>query len=687
MSSVAQRFLERVWGEQPKSGFAFLSWFDEAHEWDDLSTRSGNVPVSLPNDGLDVYFAPCLFTERKRRKPYALPGVWLYADLDEVDPKTLTDLLPTLAWTTSKGRYQALWQLKKPLKPATLAKLNQRVTYYTKADKGGWSLTKVLRVPGSVSTKHGYNFAVKLLWDDGPTYAPRDVVDITKGTRTPLTSSELPKDVKIPKVTPSRILRRRKPSARAKKLYKAKEARGDRSARLWELECLLLKAGCTPEETLVVVRKTVWNKYAGQDREVSQLWTEINKAHATLPSSSGGRRRSRSSSKSKSTPASRKRNSKGSRSNSKESSSTRSKSKSSETSRGKRRLKKSSSASKKDQRRLELVDYNDFLAERLKKPGWLVEGVWSENAHGVLAGEAKTYKSVISTDLAVSVASGTPFLGHFKIPATGPVLIIQEENDPGEFQDRLRRIAFSRGLTGHAALEGNSITLEPDVQLPIKVLNNQGFDLTSKEDLAWLRRQCRRLNPALIVLDPFYLMTPGVDENSAAQVGPVLSRLLKMKQHYDVGIQLIHHYRKQNTNAPIYGAARMSGTGVFHRWFESAVYVEKNEKKPFTVRLLPDHRGHAPQGAINITFDLGTDDDLFYEVLISQAKADKASMHLRLEKLLGEKDDWTINDLRVAMGFQSSKPLKAMLEDHGYGLKKVKSGGRGRPRLVVVKES
>jgi len=336
---------------------------------------------------------------------------------------------------------------------------------------------------------------------------------------------------------------------------------------------------------------------------------------------------------------------------------------------------------------LELVDYNDFLAERLKKPGWLVEGVWSENAHGVLAGEAKTYKSVISTDLAVSVASGTPFLGHFKIPATGPVLIIQEENDPGEFQDRLRRIAFSRGLTGHAALEGNSITLEPDVQLPIKVLNNQGFDLTSKEDLAWLRRQCRRLNPALIVLDPFYLMTPGVDENSAAQVGPVLSRLLKMKQHYDVGIQLIHHYRKQNTNAPIYGAARMSGTGVFHRWFESAVYVEKNEKKPFTVRLLPDHRGHAPQGAINITFDLGTDDDLFYEVLISQAKADKASMHLRLEKLLGEKDDWTINDLRVAMGFQSSKPLKAMLEDHGYGLKKVKSGGRGRPRLVVVKES
>lgn len=683
--SVAVDFLERVWGNQPESGFAFLSWFDTAHEWDELSTRSSNAPQSLPNDGLDVYFAPCLFTKRKRQKPYAKAGIWLYADLDEVDPKTLTDLIPTLAWATSKGRYQALWQLDKPLKPELLAKLNQRVTYYTEADKGGWSLTKVLRVPGSTSTKHGYNFAVKLLWDDGPTYSPRQVVRITKGTRTPLTSSELPKDVKIPKVTPSRILRRRNPSARAKKLYKAKEARGDRSARLWELECLLLKAGCTPEETLVVVRRTVWNKYAKQDREISQLWTEINKAAASLPN----RKRKRSKSKSTSTSGrskSRRRNSKDSRSRSKEPSSTRSKSKSNETSRGKRRLKKSRNASKKGQRQLELVDYNHFLAERLKKPGWLVEGVWSENAHGVLAGEAKTYKSVISTDLAVSVASGTPFLHHFKIPATGPVLVIQEENDPGEFQDRLRRIAFSRGLTGHAAIEGNSLTIEPDIDLPIHLLNNQSFDLTSKEDLAWLRRQCRRLNPALIILDPFYLMTPGIDENSAAQVGPVLSRLLKMKQHYDVGIQLIHHYRKQNSVSPIYGAARMSGTGVFHRWFESAVYVEKNEKKPFTVRLLPDHRGHAPQGAINITFDLGTDEDLLYEVQISQAKADKASLHLRLEKLLGEKDDWTINDLRIAMGLNSSKPLKVMLEDHGCTLKKVNSGGRGRPRLVVVRE-
>lgn len=689
MSSVASKFLQRVWDAQPGTGdgYAFLTWFDEVHEWDELSTRSGNPPVSLPNEGLDVYFAPCLFTERKRQKPYALPGIWLYADLDEVDPKTLTDLMPTIAWATSKGRYQALWQMDKPVAPKTLAKLNQKVTYYTGADKGGWSLTKVLRVPGSVSTKHDYNFAVKTLWEDGPTYAPKAILQVVKGTKTPDSAGDIPKSVKIPKVTPSSILRKRKPNARARKLYKAKEARGDRSAKLWELECLLLKAGCTPEETLVVVRKTVWNKYAGQHREESQLWVEINKALATLPTTSGGRKRKqskksgRSSSSSKSTRGASRKRSRESSTNSPESTPTGNGSKKTKR---KRTKDKKSSRAKSGRRELELVDYNAFLSERLKKPGWLVESVWSEDAHGVLAGEPKTYKSVIATDLAVSVASGTPFLNHFKIPATGPVLIIQEENNPGEFQDRLRRIAFARGMYGHAALEGDTISMEPSTQLPISLLNNEGFDLTSKTDLAWLRRQCRRLQPALIILDPFYLMTPGIDENQAASVTPVLARLLKLKQNYNVGIQLIHHYKKQNTMSPIYGAARMSGTGVFHRWFESAVYVERSEKKPYTVRLVPDHRGHAPQGAITVSFDLGTDVDLHYDVSISQAKSDKAELHLRLQKLLAQKEGWTINELRLAMGLNSSKWLKTMLPEHGYKIVKKKSGGRGRPRLVVV---
>lgn len=698
MPASSSQFLSRIYESQP-SGVFFLSYVDSDGDWQDKAYD--RVPGSLPHDSLDVYFTPNVFDDVYRRKPHALPSCWLFADLDEVDPSTIDPAIkPTIAWETSRGRYQCLWQLSRSLPPAKHARLNQLTTYFTKADKGGWGLTKVLRVPGSISTKHGYNHLVKTLWDDGPVHKPVDLLSVVRyaAKSTPRASTSAVPLPKLPKITPSRILRRRKPGAKARKLYKATQvqaARADRSERLWELECLLLKAGCTPEETLIVVRKTVWNKYAGQDREMEALWTEIQKARSATPtrrrsSRSTARAKSKSTTTTSSSGASTRSTSRtsprSSRKPSKGASASKRGSKNSKTS-AKSTRKRKTKPDSRPTRKKELyqgVAYNDFIKQRLKKPEWLVESIWSENAHGVLAGEPKTYKSVISTDLAVSIASGTPFLGQFKIPTTGPVLIIQEENDPGEFQDRLNRIAFSRGLLGSGSMEGDYITLNPDVELPITIYNNQGFDLTNPDSFAFLRRKCRELKPALIILDPFYLMTPGIDENSAAQVGPILAKLLKLKQRYGVGIQLIHHYRKQNLASPIYGAARMSGTGVFHRWFESAVYVERDPKVDNTVRLVPDHRGHAPQGAIRCAFDLGTDSDWYYHVEISNARSDKAEQHTRLKNLLAEDREWTVEMLRIKMGMSSSTTLKQMLPDHGYTIKKRRSGKRGRPAEMVV---
>ena len=679
-----KKFLRRVWRLQRVDGFAFLAWRDEDEGWHDNRRRvieyTATFNKPLPNEGDDLYFAPCLFTEPFRRGTYALPGRWLYADLDEVNPASLPDLRPTVAWETSPGRYQAMWLLRKKLPVEILSALNQRVTYFTEADKGGWSVTKVLRVPGTTSYKRAKPFAVKLLWFDSQiTYDPKYVARLTRVVDVPRISRAALRDLRIPKTPPAQILRNHRVSAQTRKLYKAKTARGDRSQRLWQLENLLLKQGLSPEETLAVVRKTVWNKYKGQNREVSQLWAEINKAASlngrskvSKPSSSGSKAKK---SRARLTKRSRRRRA-----------STGGKGKSSSSTGNGRRQRLSKSPPKgSTSTEREAAQFNTFLDQRLRKPSWLVESIWSDHAHGVLAGEAKTYKSVIATDLAVSIASGTPFLNHFDIPYSGPVLYIQEENDEGEVQDRLRRISSSRGLIRMPTYDEreDALVFPANPEVPLYVYNNTGFELTNDEDMDWLAKECQELRPALIVLDPFYLMTPGVDENSQVQVTPVLQRLLDLKQQYGVGVLIIHHYRKQNTMHPTHGAARMSGTGVFHRWFESAVYVERGDDQ-FSVRLLPDHRGHAPQGAIRCQFNLGSDEDSIYEVEIFQAKADRAEHHLRLERLLKERDEWSITDLRLAMGFNSAKPLKQMIGDHGYRFIR-KGGKRGRPRLVAVR--
>jgi hypothetical protein len=54
---------------------------------------------------------------------------------------------------------------------------------------------------------------------------------------------------------------------------------------------------------------------------------------------------------------------------------------------------------------------------------WLVEGLWSDQAVGILGGEPKCCKSFLALDLAVSVASGAPCLRQFPVHRSGTVLL------------------------------------------------------------------------------------------------------------------------------------------------------------------------------------------------------------------------------------------------------------------------
>jgi hypothetical protein len=645
-----RQFLRRVWRWQRQHGYVFLTWFDDDHDWHDhrYSFTNGKAQsLALPNDGCDVYFAPNLF-ESKRRKDQAKPGRWLYADLDEVDPRTLEYLLPTIAWETSPGRYQAMWQLTEHLQPNRLAELNQQVTYFTGADRGGWSLTKVLRVPGTVSTKHGFEWTVRLMWADGERYDPADVRRLVRDVPTPASVLEdASGPIRVPKRSPATIRKayRGKLPATARKLLKATEARGDRSQTLWKLYNLLLDAGMSPGEVFVVIKPTVWNKYRGQSRENRQLWTEIHKAEAHRRKNGGPPE------------------------------------KAADHSSDDDRREGSEPADPSPTRRRRLVSYDDFLKRSLPRPRWLVESIWSEDAHGILAGPPKSYKSVIATDLAVSVASGTPFLDHFSVPKTGPVIIIQEENDPGEMQDRLQRIAHSRALTGAAELRHGTLEVSADRSLPIGLLNNEGFDLTSEEDIEWLEEEVNQKEPVLLILDPFYLMTPGMDENSASDVTPILKRLLRLKQHYDCGVLILHHHKKSNAENPTTGLERMSGTGVFGRWFESALICERPDPGEPTVRLVPHHRSHAPQGVTYLTFDLGTEDDLEYSVDITRPKEERAEKHAELAALVEGQSFVEFAHLRKELDI-SADALTRLLGDHGWGVARAASTG-GRPKKIA----
>jgi hypothetical protein len=68
------------------------------------------------------------------------------------------------------------------------------------------------------------------------------------------------------------------------------------------------------------------------------------------------------------------------------------------------------------------------LADRALDQGWLVTGLWSEEAVGIIGGEPKCCKSFLALDLAVAVAAGTPCLRRFAVPKPGRVLLYAAED-------------------------------------------------------------------------------------------------------------------------------------------------------------------------------------------------------------------------------------------------------------------
>ena len=643
---LIRRFLAKVWDCQPLEGFGYITWKDEG--WHTLAVQSMSVDeFEIPNDGLDLYFTPCLFnSDEGRREEYVLPSQWCYADLDEVDPRELGELTPTISWETSPSRFQCLWLLDKPVKVDSHLKLNQHLTYKVGADKGGWHASKVLRIPGSVSTKYERPFSVRLLRASrsgknpsssvkpGP-YKVKALWDQVKGVSVGV--SEVVDVLPTPDLTDVSIsLRDKRIKGSIRRVLKSEpQPHDDRSSVLWKLYKKCFECGLTAEEILVLIRKSPWNKYKGQRRELPQLWKEINKARPRESLDEGvvG-----------------------------------------EDVPGVVAVRNG---------RLVPTSFRKFVTADLPTPSWLVEGIWSDKAHGLVAGEAKAYKTLCVLDLSVSVASGTKFLNHFPVPKQGPVLVIQNENSPSLIQDRVTKIARSRGLFGGPEhISGSNAVIDfTESDLPLHFLNNVELDLADEDDLNELDECMKELEPEMLVLDPWYLMTPGVDENSAKQVGPILNALMQLKRKHDCGILMVHHYNKPTVdNSQFSKGYRISGSSVFYRWVESALYVEKGDE-PMTAKITPEHREFPGQGTINAEFEIGDFSDHgrdSYFVHVEWKKEEGRVLKRELHRIVLHEPGITVPQVAEMLAIKPDR-VRRLVERGPYKTKLLKGTGAGRP--------
>jgi hypothetical protein len=101
----------------------------------------------------EVYSCAHLLTRGRRVKENATPLAALYVDGDGAKAGAQMPE-PTATVESSPGREQFWWALSEPVAPKEGEELNRRLAYAIGADRSGWDLTQLLRVPGTRNRKY-----------------------------------------------------------------------------------------------------------------------------------------------------------------------------------------------------------------------------------------------------------------------------------------------------------------------------------------------------------------------------------------------------------------------------------------------------------------------------------------------------------------------------------------------------
>lgn len=237
--------------------------------------------------------------------------------------------------------------------------------------------------------------------------------------------------------------------------------------------------------------------------------------------------------------------------------------------------------------RLFPVEQAHRLEQHAELPRWLVEGLWSEEAVGLVGGEPKVCKSFLALDLAVAVASGTPCLRRFAIPKRGRVLLFAAEDSLPVVRQRLEGISHVAGV--------------PFAQLDVHVITAPTVRLDDPDHVQRLANTVEGLHPRLLVLDPFVRLHRR-DENVSAEVAPLLDRLRQMQRQYAVAVLVVHHAKKGSGKTRAGQALR--GSSEFHAWADSLLYLRRHDDR---LTLSAEHR--AGPGIEGIALRLRTDDE------------------------------------------------------------------------------
>lgn len=158
---------------------------------------------------------------------------------------------------------------------------------------------------------------------------------------------------------------------------------------------------------------------------------------------------------------------------------------------------------------INVTDGDQFLAENLPPPIWIIPDLIAKNYQCALFGKSKTKKTFFGLDLASHIARGSKFLNFAQPDKPHKIAYVNIELMPYFMQERMRKQSGSETQKSY----GGNLT----------IFNCRGAGPKLRELVDPIKRVCQLKGIELIIIDPRYkLMQGDEDENSAAGLRALL---------------------------------------------------------------------------------------------------------------------------------------------------------------------
>jgi len=217
-----------------------------------------------------------------------------------------------------------------------------------------------------------------------------------------------------------------------------------------------------------------------------------------------------------------------------------------------------------------------------------------------------TYKTWMLLDLAVSVASATPFLGQYPVRKSGPVIFMQQEDPRSEIASRASTIVCSRyGYVQETFTntENGSHYIGTPPDIPLYFYTDRRFRFDDAPVMEEFTGIVRKIKPALVILDPLYSATS--TDDYMAKTAEQMFVLKRLRDETGCTFVIAHHTTKKG--GAEHGREGLWGSQFLNAFLETGWQLRRPDSRTDTaITVLRHFKASANAPPLNLDFEIDT---------------------------------------------------------------------------------